>query len=142
MGTGRWLEETSRAYKLPEDFFASSQKIKYRILPGVTACILMLVLTGALASNVAGRWMVKQWDKLFTHIPIVKSIYNSDGREASPWVREPVKHLKGVDAPQMSSGLKVKGPGVLKEGSICSLAIKGTNLCDAGAGSWWQSGDF
>ncbi len=47
MGTGRWLEETSRAYKLPEDFFASSQKIKYRILPGVTACILMLVLTGA-----------------------------------------------------------------------------------------------
>ena len=38
---------------------------------------LVLVLTGALASNVAGRWMVKQWDKLFTHIPIVKSIYTS-----------------------------------------------------------------
>ena len=24
-----------------------------------------------------GRWWVKQWDKLFTHIPIVKSIYTS-----------------------------------------------------------------
>ncbi|NDF05094.1 MAG: DUF502 domain-containing protein, partial [Betaproteobacteria bacterium] len=44
---------------------------------GVVMVFLVLVLTGALASNVAGRWMVKQWDKLFTHIPIVKSIYNS-----------------------------------------------------------------
>jgi uncharacterized membrane protein len=26
---------------------------------------------------VAGRWWVKQWDKLFTNIPIVKSIYTS-----------------------------------------------------------------
>jgi len=38
---------------------------------------LVLVITGAFASNVAGRWLVTQWDKLFTHIPIVKSIYNS-----------------------------------------------------------------
>jgi uncharacterized membrane protein len=26
---------------------------------------------------VAGRWWIKQWDRLFTTIPIVKSIYNS-----------------------------------------------------------------
>jgi len=26
---------------------------------------------------VAGRWWVRQWDRLFTHIPIVKSIYTS-----------------------------------------------------------------
>ena len=38
---------------------------------------VVLVATGAFASNVAGRWLVKQWDKLFTHIPIVKSIYTS-----------------------------------------------------------------
>jgi len=38
---------------------------------------LVLVFTGALASNVAGRWMVKQWDRLFTHIPVVKPIYTS-----------------------------------------------------------------
>ena len=47
MGTGRWVEETSRAYKLPEEFHARTHRIKYRLMPGITACILMLILTGA-----------------------------------------------------------------------------------------------
>jgi uncharacterized membrane protein len=44
---------------------------------GVILLVLVLLLTGALVSNVAGRWWVKQWDRLLTHIPIVKSIYSS-----------------------------------------------------------------
>lgn len=44
---------------------------------GVILVAVALLLTGALVSNVAGRWWVTQWDRLFTHIPIVKSIYNS-----------------------------------------------------------------
>lgn len=44
---------------------------------GVLLVASVMLLTGALVSNVAGRWWVKQWDHLFTHIPIVKSIYNS-----------------------------------------------------------------
>ena len=44
---------------------------------GVILMILILLVTGALVSNVIGRWWVKQWDKLFTHIPFVKSIYTS-----------------------------------------------------------------
>ena len=44
---------------------------------GVILLVLVLLFTGGLVSNVAGRWWVKQWDKLFTHIPIVKSIYTS-----------------------------------------------------------------
>ena len=44
---------------------------------GVVLVFLGLLITGALVSNVAGRWWVKQWDRLFTHIPIVKSIYTS-----------------------------------------------------------------
>jgi hypothetical protein len=74
----------------------------------------------------------------------IKSLYNADGREASEWVRAPIKKLKGVDAPKMSSGLKVKSDdvGSWKEGSLCSAAIKGTNLCDSGTGTWIQSGDF
>ena len=44
---------------------------------GVGMILLLLLLTGALVSNVAGRWLVRQWDRLFTQIPIVKSIYTS-----------------------------------------------------------------
>lgn len=44
---------------------------------GVVLVFLGLLLTGALASNVVGRWWVKQWDRLITHIPIVKSVYTS-----------------------------------------------------------------
>jgi uncharacterized membrane protein len=44
---------------------------------GVVLVFFGLLITGALVSNVAGRWWVKQWDKLFAHIPIVKSIYTS-----------------------------------------------------------------
>jgi uncharacterized membrane protein len=44
---------------------------------GVGLILLLLLLTGALVSNVAGRWLVRQWDRLFTQIPIVKSIYTS-----------------------------------------------------------------
>lgn len=44
---------------------------------GVVLVATVLLATGALVSNVAGRWWVKQWDHLFIHIPIVKSIYNS-----------------------------------------------------------------
>ncbi len=44
---------------------------------GVALMFVLLLATGALVSNVAGRWWVKQWDRLFTNIPIVKSIYTS-----------------------------------------------------------------
>ena len=44
---------------------------------GLILVAITLLATGALVSNVAGRWWVRQWDYLFTHIPIVKSIYTS-----------------------------------------------------------------
>jgi uncharacterized membrane protein len=50
-----------------------------RSIPGLGVLIVaaFMLLTGALVSNVAGRWLLRQWDGLFTRIPIVKSIYNS-----------------------------------------------------------------
>ena len=39
MGTGRWLEETSRAYSLDDSWHSENQKIKYRTLPGTTAVV-------------------------------------------------------------------------------------------------------
>ena len=44
---------------------------------GVLLVVFGLLVTGALVTNVAGRWWLRQWDTLFTNIPIVKSIYNS-----------------------------------------------------------------
>jgi uncharacterized membrane protein len=44
---------------------------------GVLLVVSGMLITGALVSNVAGRWWLRQWDTLFTNIPIVKSIYNS-----------------------------------------------------------------
>jgi uncharacterized membrane protein len=50
-----------------------------RHIPGLGVVLVFsaLLITGALVSNVAGRWWFKQWDRLFTHIPVFKSIYNS-----------------------------------------------------------------
>ncbi|MBI1312739.1 hypothetical protein GC176_15710 [bacterium] len=47
MGTGRWIEETSRAYQLPEDQYRQNQSVKYRLLPGICLAFTMLVMTGA-----------------------------------------------------------------------------------------------
>lgn len=44
---------------------------------GVILVLVTLLVTGALVSNVAGRWWIRQWDRLFANIPIFKSIYTS-----------------------------------------------------------------
>ncbi len=43
----------------------------------VVVMISALLLTGLAVSNIAGQWLVTQSNRLFSHIPIVKSIYNS-----------------------------------------------------------------
>jgi uncharacterized membrane protein len=44
---------------------------------GVLLVFALLLASGAFVSNVVGRWFLKQWDRIFTNIPIVKSIYTS-----------------------------------------------------------------
>ena len=53
--------------------------MQLRNIPGLGVIMVaaILLVTGALVSNVAGRWWLNQWNKLFTNIPIFKSIYNS-----------------------------------------------------------------
>ncbi len=46
MGTGRWIEETSRVYSLGTGFHQQNQKIKYQLLPLIAASVFMLVSTG------------------------------------------------------------------------------------------------
>lgn len=47
MGTGRWLEETSTAYRLAPAAYEESKTIKYRVIPAMVGCFLLLVVTGA-----------------------------------------------------------------------------------------------
>ena len=44
---------------------------------GVVIVFLSLLVSGALVSNVAGRWWMRQWNKLFTRIPVFKTVYTS-----------------------------------------------------------------
>ncbi|MFN3860652.1 MAG: DUF502 domain-containing protein [Roseateles sp.] len=48
-------------------------------VPGLGVAILAggLLATGVLVANMFGQWLLAQWDRLMSHIPIVKSIYSS-----------------------------------------------------------------
>jgi uncharacterized membrane protein len=48
-------------------------------IPGLSAVVMVaaLLLTGVFVTNFVGQWAVRQWDRLMSHIPIVKSIYTS-----------------------------------------------------------------
>ncbi len=43
---------------------------------GVILVFLALLITGALVSNVVGRWWFNQWDRLLQNIPIFKTVYS------------------------------------------------------------------
>jgi uncharacterized membrane protein len=44
---------------------------------GVIVVVAVLLLTGMFVANIVGQWWLAQWNRLITHIPIVKSIYSS-----------------------------------------------------------------
>ncbi|WP_374590551.1 DUF502 domain-containing protein [Aquabacterium sp.] len=48
-------------------------------IPGLSVIVVVAVLflTGVLVTNIFGQWVLKQSNRLVSHIPIVKSIYTS-----------------------------------------------------------------
>lgn len=63
MGTGRWLEETSKAYRLSPDYCARSSQLKYSTLPLMVGTLFLLIITGAsgaaadpLGAGFSGLW--------------------------------------------------------------------------------------
>lgn len=47
MGTGRWIEETSQAYRLGQEARLQNIRYKYRVIPGMVGCIALIITTGA-----------------------------------------------------------------------------------------------
>ncbi len=52
---------------------------QFKHIPGLGVVLVFggLLVTGALVSNVAGRWWLNHWHNLMAKIPVFKSIYNS-----------------------------------------------------------------
>ncbi|MBR6026809.1 MAG: DUF502 domain-containing protein [Neisseriaceae bacterium] len=44
---------------------------------GIILALLILLITGLFASNFIGRKIIKMWDEIFGHIPVVKTVYSS-----------------------------------------------------------------
>lgn len=62
---------------LPESLRPGLQYL--RTIPGLSAIVMVsvLLLTGLAVTNFAGQWIVNQSNRMFSNIPIVKSIYTS-----------------------------------------------------------------
>ncbi len=75
-GVFSWLLTLSQTV-LPHGADAFIESL--RKVPGLGVLVMLVVLTatGVFVTNIFGQWWVRQWDKLLSRIPIVKSIYNS-----------------------------------------------------------------
>ena len=45
MGTGRWMEDVCKTYQLGDHWRQESQRLKYRVLPWMCLCLLLLLTT-------------------------------------------------------------------------------------------------
>jgi len=75
-GVFSWLL-TLGQHVMPQGADASIEALRRVPGLGVVVMAALLLLTGVFVTNIFGQWWVRQWDKLLSRIPIVKSIYNS-----------------------------------------------------------------
>lgn len=75
-GVFAWLVVAAQTV-LPESLRPLLQQL--RDIPGLSVFIVVAVLwlTGVAVTNMAGQWLLNQWTRVMSHIPIVKSIYTS-----------------------------------------------------------------
>jgi uncharacterized membrane protein len=71
-----WLLTGSQAV-LPEAARATIERLRDTPGLGVLVVVALLLITGMFVANIFGQWWLKQWDRLLSNIPIVKSIYSS-----------------------------------------------------------------
>ena len=75
-GVFAWILSATQAV-LPASMHAGVEKLRH--VPGlsVLAMAALLITTGVFVANMFGQWWLRQWDRLLSKIPIVKSIYSS-----------------------------------------------------------------
>ncbi len=61
----------------PPDAQENIERLRHIPGLGVLALVAGLLLTGVFVANIFGQWWLRQWDRLLSNIPIVKSIYTS-----------------------------------------------------------------
>jgi len=44
---------------------------------GVILVAIVIVATGVFVTNMVGQWLLKQWNRLMNHIPVVRNLYSS-----------------------------------------------------------------
>jgi uncharacterized membrane protein len=62
---------------LPASAHALLEKLSEIPGLGVITLVTLMLLTGMFVANFVGQWWLKQWDRILSNIPIVKSIYTS-----------------------------------------------------------------
>jgi uncharacterized membrane protein len=52
---------------------------RLRVIPGLGVVLggVLIVVTGLLVTNFVGQWLLRQWNRLVTRIPVVRTIYSS-----------------------------------------------------------------
>lgn len=75
-GIFAWLVVAAQTV-LPASLAPALTKLREIQGLSVIVMVLALLLTGLAVTNIAGQWLVTQSNRLFSNIPIVKSIYNS-----------------------------------------------------------------
>ena len=75
-GVFSWLLTIGQTV-LPMGAEASIESLRRVPFLGVVVMVLLLLVTGVFVTNIFGQWWVKQWHRMMSRIPIVKSIYSS-----------------------------------------------------------------
>lgn len=75
-GVFTWLLGVSAAV-LPAGAQATIEWLRHVPGIGVVVLLVALLLTGMFVTNIVGQWWLRQWDRLLSSIPIVKSIYTA-----------------------------------------------------------------
>jgi uncharacterized membrane protein len=75
-GIFSWMLGLSQAV-LPAGADASIERLRHVPGLGVLVMVLVMLVSGVFVTNIFGQWSVRQYHRLMSRIPIVKSIYSS-----------------------------------------------------------------